>query len=253
MDDESQSPDEVFWTAVGVETALGVIAIVLGLWWGPDARDLVPPATRDAIPALLGGLGLGVLATFPLLGLIAAVRRIDHPAIAELDRMGDLPMIRSLLKLRPVELFVISVCAGVGEELLFRGWLMPAIAGDKAGLTLTGDVDAVRWWATGGYLSSVGQFSDIHWAGFEAWWTSIDGRWLITGWLVSSLVFGLFHPITKLYIALTAVMGLYFGALLILTGNLLIPITAHALYDAVQLWSAAGEQRSTAPEKSQKS
>ena len=30
-------------------------------------------------------------------------------------------------------------------------------------------------------------------------------------------------------------MGLYFGALLLWTGNLLIPIAAHAAYDATQL------------------
>ena len=44
------------------------------------------------------------------------------------------------------------------------------------------------------------------------------------------------HTITKLYIFLAALMGLYFGALLVISGNLLVPIAA---YDAVQLLLAS--------------
>jgi hypothetical protein len=58
---------------------------------------------------------------------------------------------------------------------------------------------------------------------------------LVLALVVSSIVFGLFHPITKLYVLLATIIGLYFGALVIFTENLLIPIVAHATYDAVQL------------------
>ena len=61
--------------------------------------------------------------------------------------------------------------------------------------------------------------------------------------VASSLVFGLFHPITKLYIFLAALMGLYFGGLVLYTGNLLVPIAAHATYDAVQLILTARNDR----------
>ena len=61
--------------------------------------------------------------------------------------------------------------------------------------------------------------------------------------VASSLVFGLFHPITKLYVFLAALMGLYFGSLLLYTGNLLVPIAAHATYDAVQLILTARNDR----------
>ena len=43
------------------------------------------------------------------------------------------------------------------------------------------------------------------------------------------------HPITKLYVVLAALMGVYFGVLMLWSGNLLVPIAAHAAYDAVQL------------------
>lgn len=49
--------------------------------------------------------------------------------------------------------------------------------------------------------------------------------------LVASVAFGLAHPISKQYIIAATVVGLLLGELLMLTGNLLAPIVAHALYD----------------------
>ena len=49
--------------------------------------------------------------------------------------------------------------------------------------------------------------------------------------VVASVAFGLAHPISKQYIVAAAVVGFLLGELLILTGNLLAPIVAHALYD----------------------
>ena len=75
--------------------------------------------------------------------------------------------------------------------------------------------------------------------------SGVGTSWLALGiaLVASSLVFGLFHPITKLYIFLAALMGLYFGGLLLYTGNLLVPIAAHATYDAVQLILTARNER----------
>ena len=67
-------------------------------------------------------------------------------------------------------------------------------------------------------------------SGFEL---SVDPELLAL--LLSSAVFGFFHPITKMYILLAGLMGVYFGVLLMWSGNLLVPIVAHAAYDAVQL------------------
>jgi membrane protease YdiL (CAAX protease family) len=52
---------------------------------------------------------------------------------------------------------------------------------------------------------------------------------------LSSVLFGLAHPITRAYIVLAAIMGTYLGTLWILTGNILVPIVAHATYDFVAL------------------
>ena len=51
--------------------------------------------------------------------------------------------------------------------------------------------------------------------------------------LVCNLLFGLAHLITPLYAVLAALAGLYLTGLMVLApdSNLLVPITAHAVYD----------------------
>ena len=53
--------------------------------------------------------------------------------------------------------------------------------------------------------------------------------------IVASALFGLAHFATPTYALLAGIVGLYLGALYILSGNLLAPILAHALYDLVAL------------------
>ncbi|TWT66050.1 CPBP family intramembrane glutamic endopeptidase [Allorhodopirellula solitaria] len=258
-DQEPQSPDSLFQTAVVVEAGLGLLAVLLGYLFGPDPRLFVP--TLEQLPALAGGVGLGLLATFPLLLLMAIIRRINHPAVQELDQLAEHPMMGLMLKLGPLELLVISLCAGVGEELLFRGWLMPSIAGllqGEAFTLLPADAASPRpWWAFGGYAAEVasgiagnatgsGEASPLSWSGFTSWWAESIGWEMTIGWIASSIAFGFVHPISRLYVAVTGLMGFYFGALLILSGNLMIPIVAHAFYDAIQLWIASAEAKSEA-------
>jgi membrane protease YdiL (CAAX protease family) len=51
------------------------------------------------------------------------------------------------------------------------------------------------------------------------------------GLMLASLLFGLLHPINPAYIVIAAAMGIYLGALWNGSGNLLVPIVAHAVYD----------------------
>jgi uncharacterized protein len=62
-------------------------------------------------------------------------------------------------------------------------------------------------------------------------------RWLSPwgGLAGASLLFGLVHFLTISYATLAALVGLYLGALLLLSGNLLVPIVVHALYDLIAL------------------
>ena len=45
------------------------------------------------------------------------------------------------------------------------------------------------------------------------------------------MLFGLAHPITPTLCRAGGLIGVYFGGLLVATGNLLVPIVTHAAYD----------------------
>lgn len=223
--DESttQTPDDLFRTAVLFESALGGVAILLGWFVGPDARLLVPRIEDGRWLEFAGGLGWGLLAAVPMLLFVAGVRKIPCGPVRQLEELGDDGIFKLLLQLTPLEMILVSICAGVGEELLFRGWLLPMVRG---------------LFVDGGLLNSMG---------------SLDGGAnsviaIGTAVAISSLVFGLVHPITKLYVLITAMIGVYLGMILVWTENLLIPIVAHAAYDAVQMiysrWADGRESES---------
>jgi membrane protease YdiL (CAAX protease family) len=65
---------------------------------------------------------------------------------------------------------------------------------------------------------------------------SIGGSFgIVVGLVVASLLFALMHPMTATYAMVAGVISLYLGWIWLLTGNLLVPITAHAFYDFVVL------------------
>jgi hypothetical protein len=52
---------------------------------------------------------------------------------------------------------------------------------------------------------------------------------------VASVLFGLAHPITPTYAVVAGLIGVYLGWLLLASGNLLVPVVAHAAYDFAAL------------------
>ena len=59
------------------------------------------------------------------------------------------------------------------------------------------------------------------------------GVWV--GLAAASVLFGLAHFITPTYAVLAGLMGVYLGWLWMATGNLLVPIVCHAIYDFIAL------------------
>jgi membrane protease YdiL (CAAX protease family) len=53
--------------------------------------------------------------------------------------------------------------------------------------------------------------------------------------ILAGLIFGGCHPMTWGYLILTSLMGVYLGALWLWTGNLLVPVLIHAIYDFVAM------------------
>ncbi len=150
--------------------------------------------TRSTSSLYVPGAACGVLATVPLLVLLWACVFLPIRPLQDLLRFVEEHLIPWMRNCRLAEMALIAALAGLGEEMLFRGVLQPALA---------------------------------DWLGGPA------GPWIACA--VAALVFGLIHWLTTTYAVLASLIGLYLGWLWLATGNLLVPIAAHALYDFVAL------------------
>ena len=57
----------------------------------------------------------------------------------------------------------------------------------------------------------------------------------IVGLLLASIAFGLVHWVSPTYALLAGLSGLALGALYLISGNLLVPVVAHAVHDVIGL------------------
>jgi hypothetical protein len=142
------------------------------VWAGPE-----PARPRLEPEAWLEGL----LWTLPLAGFVALITWTPLRRLPFLERIRSRireVFGRTIARLALWQIVVISIAAGVGEEVLFRGVLQPRL-----------------------------------------------------GLVVSSLLFGLLHPLTPSYALITAGLSLYLGWLFERADNLFVPIIVHGLYD----------------------
>ncbi len=172
----------LFVSSLAFEMLLGVVGVLGGLLTGvPALADLrFDPRA----------LGTGIVATLPLLPCFVALWRHRRPELGEIRETLERLLPRLLGgpdATRWLRVLAVSIAAGVGEEILFRGF--------------------VQGWLEHA-LGSAG------------------------GIIVASTVFGLAHAISPAYAVIAAVMGLYLGCVWRISGNLLVPITVHAAYDA---------------------
>jgi len=178
-----------FLAGVAFEIGLGGLALALSWLLGLSAAthlvaDEQVPLSAPA--ALLGGSA----AALPLLLALLVIDR--HPPRALRAFRDEVEQIVTPL-FRPlglVPLAVLSLAAGWGEELLYRGLI-------QTGLQL----------AIGG----------------------LPG--IVVGLSVASLAFGLSHFLSRTYALLAGLVGVYFGLLVLLSGQLLTALVAHAVYD----------------------
>lgn len=142
-------------------------------------------------PIDAGVLAWSLLWTVPLVALLLAMPLGRHwPWLRETMEFVEQVLV-PLFKGAPFgAIALVSVLAGVGEELLFRGVI-------QDGLAL--------------------QF------GF------------IPAFVVAALIFGLAHAITPAYFIIATLMGAYLGLIYHHSGNLLIVVIVHALYDWIAI------------------
>jgi membrane protease YdiL (CAAX protease family) len=170
------------WIFLLLEAMCVPVALALGWLLGHDPTD-----TLSWSPM---ALGLGVAAALPAWGLVVAAHRLRPRLLESMMRMVDGLLVPAFARWTWGELLLVSLLAGVGEELLFRGVVQQAL------------------------VSPLGT------------WPAL---------VTASLVFGIVHALSASYAVFATLMGLYLGWLWMASGNLLVPIAAHAAYDFLTL------------------
>jgi len=200
-DEPGNSPiasDNLAPLAAMFEACLAVFALGLGWWWGCE-----PGATLDleyrTWPERLEAIGWGLAASVPPLIGIWGIDRLDWRPFAGLRDLVERQVVPWFARSTVLEFAVLSLAAGFGEELLFRGLLQESFA---------------RWYGDGPAAMAVGLTA-------------------------ASVLFGICHALNRTYFVLATGMGAYLGLLYLWTDDLVAPILAHAVYDFVALlWLA---------------
>ncbi len=106
--------------AVVVEGGLGLLAVGLGQWLGRPPWAMI----RWTWP----GAWWGLAASLPLLVALFVVVRVPPRPLKELLQVVDKLVVPLFRQSRLSELALVSVLAGLGEEMLFRGVVQVTIA-----------------------------------------------------------------------------------------------------------------------------
>ena len=115
------TPRRILGLAMGFELGLGVVAIALALLFG-----LRPWLKLDWNPALLL---FTVVATVPMTGMIVVVAHGRWQWTGKLRRLVDETLLPAFAGMRWWGTGLVSLAAGIGEELLFRGVVQDGLAG----------------------------------------------------------------------------------------------------------------------------
>jgi membrane protease YdiL (CAAX protease family) len=183
---------QLFFAAV-FELSLGLLAVGLGNVWGSHPNTLIPQPTDVAGLSIgvFGGIALGIVMAIAMLRL----EKLEWAWIQETSTVAEKNLGELIKNCSVFHCIALSLAAGVGEEMLFRGWLQ-------------------------GTLVDLGQ------PVFET-----TGAWMAI--VLSSAVFGFAHPLSRGYIVIAFSLGLVLGSVTWCSSNLLIAVMAHATYDAV--------------------
>lgn len=182
MDNDRRHRLKLLALAVAFECGLGALAWGLGLLLGRPVFEHFRWGARDA--------ALGAAACVPMLLVFLALVRWPVGPLREIRQFCEEAIRPLFAPCTVLDLAIISLTAGIGEEMLFRAVAQEALS--------------VR----------------LGWA---------------AGLVIASALFGLAHPITPTYVVIAFVLGLYLGWVWTASGNLLVVIIAHALYDFAAL------------------
>lgn len=108
-----------FWLAIVFESALGVVAWLLGWALSQPALEKLRWSAGDA--------AFGTVATVPMLMAFFACLRWPVGPLRRIKQLSE-EIIKPLFASRSIaELALVSLAAGLGEEMLFRGFLQACL------------------------------------------------------------------------------------------------------------------------------
>ena len=172
--------------AVQVEGGLALLAIVIAWFAGITLRDMFVIQSLHFLLAVVGIVPVLVLCRLVYIMPFKSVeftRRFMHSFYKDFIRHCSV-----------IQLLLVAIMSGFGEELLFRGILQTSITNGCGG----------------GMLGAA------------------------IGVTASSLLFGIVHPINKLYVFLCILISVYLGLIFAWSGdNLFVPMIIHAFYNFI--------------------
>ena len=120
-----QKQNSFFLIAITFELALGLLAIVLATWVGYQPIQNIL-ASFNSLSTVTGHAGWGIGAAIPMAAAAIATDWIDWRPILQLRRSVRQLVSIYFAKFGITQLGIVALSAGVGEELLFRGFLLDA-------------------------------------------------------------------------------------------------------------------------------
>lgn len=145
-------------TAFSFESALGVGALVVGWLVGVDPLSTIPVIAKTSSNDYFVAVVWGTAATVPLLLGLWLFNQLNFRPLVRIRRFVTARVVPLFEPMSLFELAAISLAAGFGEELLFRGLLQTGIAeqiGGPAGIVVAIAITSILFgachWITPAY------------------------------------------------------------------------------------------------------
>jgi membrane protease YdiL (CAAX protease family) len=127
MNDDQPPPRDITRTALIVELGLAVLALAIGWLVGHSPLASINPS-QESLPANGIAAAWGLAATLPMLLVLALVDRWPKGWMAELQQVVDELILPLFARTTVAQMALISLAAGFGEEMLFRGLIQAGLA-----------------------------------------------------------------------------------------------------------------------------
>jgi uncharacterized protein len=121
----ASNPSRTTFVALLFEGGLGTLALAAG--WLVGHSPAVGMTAGDGTREQLLAIGWGLVATGPLVAALAAIDRFPIGPLAGVREMTARIALQMFQGASVLQLAIVSIAAGVGEELLFRGLMQAGL------------------------------------------------------------------------------------------------------------------------------